>query len=558
MNKPLLFIASAAMLSMTAGAANPIAQQPEKSLVRQSLSTPLHKAPAMSRAEWVYDVTADDIIYDIPADAERKLNQRWCDYYSNSLWGVTQGSLTGGPFYTAETADGTVYLYNFFTGIDMRSWLKGQRDGDKMTFHLPQAVYTDSDSENTYVYVAQVCHFEADEDSDDGSGRYYANEGEFDLIFNKEGDTWVMQPYDEVNDHPQIVSLVSADDATWCAYSDWNISFKPFEAELVTPPADSQASTYQMVYQIEGAYNTGLYANVVADGNDVYVQGISTDFPDAWVKGTMADGKLLIPSYQYVGASEMSNYFGYFIGCTKEEKYNEEWGFTYTEYVPAANMELAIDGDKWTSDMSMVINHGTESVYMADCYDSPIITPIAEITDFTPANPVPSYYSPYNPDYGYGQVYFDFPTLNKDGQLLDTANLYYSVYVDGELFEFYSDEYEGVEDGTTRIPFDFANGWSLGYYGPGNVTHWYQYYFDGAETLGFQTIYADGENEYASDIVQFNISSKVNSLEAEDAASVVYYDLTGRRVNNPANGLYIKVATYADGHKETSKLMLTK
>lgn len=105
-----------------------------------------------------------------------------------------------------------------------------------MTVNLPQAIYSDGDDDgNTYVYVAQMCHFEL-EDPADGSGRYFAEEGDTQLVFNKEGDTWKMQ-MSEVNDKPMVMGLVAADDGTWCIFSDWNIGLAPFDGELLELPA---------------------------------------------------------------------------------------------------------------------------------------------------------------------------------------------------------------------------------------------------------------------------------------------------------------------------------
>ncbi len=127
-----------------------------------------------------------------------------------------------------------------------------------MTVNLPQAVYADADNEgNSYVYVAQMCHFEFD-DPNGGSGRYFAEDGDTQLVFNKEGDTWKMQ-MSEVNEHPLVMGLVSADDGTWCVYSDWNIYLAPFNDELVELPDDVDIEKWVMLYSTEGNYISGQY-----------------------------------------------------------------------------------------------------------------------------------------------------------------------------------------------------------------------------------------------------------------------------------------------------------
>ena len=180
------------------------------------------------------------------------------------------------------------------------------------------------------------------------------------------------------------------------------------------------------------------------------------------------------------------------------------------------------------------------------------------VTDFTPRNPIPGYFA--EPGDWAGSIYFTFPNINANDQLLDTSKLYYRFYVDGEPFVFYSDEFEGVEDGTEEIPFDFTNQNNLGRYGTANLTHFIYFSFTGYESLALQTVYIDGDEEYASDIV-YVVGGDPGSVDtlAGDAAEPVataWLDLSGRSVANPASGLYIRVRTYADGSRKAEKVIV--
>lgn len=54
-------------------------------------------------------------------------------------------------------------------------------------------------------------------------------------------------------------------------------------------------------------------------------------------------------------------------------------------------------------------------------------------------------------------------------------------------------------------------------------------------------------------------SSGVKAIETTKVAvSSEYFDLTGRKVINPANGLFIKVDKYSDGSRKASKILLSK
>ena len=178
-----------------------------------------------------------------------------------------------------------------------------------------------------------------------------------------------------------------------------------------------------------------------------------------------------------------------------------------------------------------------------------------EVTDFIPANPVPGYFT--EPGEYAGSVYFTFPSINNEGQLLDVSNLYYRVYVDGELMTFYTDEYEGLKEDTEAIPFTFSNMNNLGYYGTGDVTHFFWFTFTGYETLDIQTLYRDGEKVYESKIVNvIGGDSGIDNVGLSGAVRTEWYDLSGRRVAKPGKGLWIKRSVMEDGTSVVSKEMI--
>ena len=520
---------------------------------RQASKSCLKKtAPARTVS---FNVSADDIIWDAP-EGNQSLMAKSGSYYSSTLWGIMQDVATDIPCTIVEGEGGLYYIYNPFTGLDSGTWIKGTIEGDQLTFNFPQPVYYDYDEEdNMIVYVAQMCHFEINNEGDE-EGLYYADEGDTKMVFVKDGDKWVMQT-EEVNDHPVVMGLVAADDGTWCAYSDWDTSIYPFQGTTVTPPEGLTTEQWVMKMQIEGEYPAGQYLNVGFDGDDIYVQGLYTTLPDAWVKGTIADGKAVFDSKQYMGPSEMDNAFAYFFGATEEERYDEEWDYTWTETIPADNITFDYDKEKstLTSDGSIIINKGMDEVYSLQTYTKPVIRLQGDVTDFTPANPVLTYFYPYEVDYP-GTLYFLFPTLNNEGQLLDADNLYYRVYIDGELYTFYDDEYLGLDDATEEIPFYFNNGDTLGYYGTGDVTHYFGFSMDGFKTIGVQTLYRDENGEYPSDIVTYTIPSEGVSAVTADEVDCTWYDLAGLRVDNPGKGIYIVRRTMSDGTVRTDKVVV--
>lgn len=515
-----------------------------------------HKATAKAPI----DLTKEDIITEQPAGS-RQLWSKACSYYSNSIFGITQGSSDGMPCTIVEGEDGAFYIYAPFSGIDTRSWLRADIDGDRMTIHLPQAIYTDKspETDTEYLYVAQLCYFQSS--SPDGEGLYYPYEGEREIILNKEGDSWVMVT-EEANEHPVIMGLVAADDGTWCAFSDWDISLTPFNEKPVEAPASLATSEWTLLFPDTetGDYAGGFPVTVGIDGSDIYLKGFTSSFADAWIKGTTDGRKATFPSRQYMGANENTNTFAYFFGGESEHIYNEEWDFWYDQVNLVDELTFDIDPESglYTTEGVLLVNRGSKAVNTVECLTAPRMHEQGTVTDFTPRNPIPGYFS--EPGDWAGSIYFTFPNINAADQLLDTSKLYYRFYVDGEPFVFYSDEFEGVEDGTEEIPFDFTNQNNLGRYGTANLTHFIYFSFTGYESLALQTVYIDGDEEYASDIVYVvgGDPGSVDTLAGDTAEPVAtsWLDLSGRSVANPASGLYIRVRTYADGSRKAEKVIV--
>lgn len=562
MRKETIFIL--AVMAAASLQASDITQQNQVAEGRATAPSCLHKAantpaplrsPMSAAADWKFDVSADDIIYDQPS-GELKMYSKACDYYTSTMFGAMMGSSEGMPCRVVEDENGGFYIYNPFAGIDTKTWLKGSVEGDRMTVKLPQAIYSDSDGSEEYVYVAQMCHFEWTDDSHE-SGLYYPEDGETEIIFNKEGDSWVMQQTEEINEHPMIMGLVAADDGTWCIYSDWNIRLTPFTEEVIQLPDDAKVEEWSMIYPIEGEYIAGNTVKIAFAGSDVYMSGISSSFPDSWIKGTWAEGKFTFPSGQYIGADEMSNTFGYFYGMSEERQYNEDWDYWYSVYSPLENLTFERDSTTglYLTENSLTVVKGENGTTLLDLFTQPKISVTREVNNYTPLDPIVGYYSEYN---GTSSLYFKFPVLNTEGQLLDSSNLYYRVYVDGELFEFYSDEYAGVEDGTVEIPFNFSNRNTIGCYGTGNITHFVTLAFSGFETLDIQTCYIEVDKKYESNIVNV-IGGNVDVKEIECESSIVseqWYDISGRIVLNPENGLYVRRVEYSDGTVRSFKTIL--
>ena len=71
--------------------------------------------------------------------------------------------------------------------------------------------------------------------------------------------------------------------------------------------------------------------------------------------------------------------------------------------------------------------------------------------------------------------------------------------------------------------------------------------------------YADGDECLYSDIVYSDgsvVTGIKNASADAKAMSVTYYDLSGRKVQNPKHGVFVKKTVMSDGKVKTGKMVV--
>lgn len=117
--------------------------------------------------------------------------------------------------------------------------------------------------------------------------------------------------------------------------------------ELVTPPAGEEEDWNVVGAMVTVDEEEGFVfgdpeqypVKVIKDGSDFYVQGLCEDFPEAWVKGTIADGKVSFATGQYLGvytetdeeSGEEYQFDMFFVGASEESAGIGDLVFTYDE-----------------------------------------------------------------------------------------------------------------------------------------------------------------------------------------------------------------------------------
>lgn len=360
-------------------------------------------------------------------------------------------------------------------------------------------------------------------------------------------------------DEDTTLGLVWTNDNSW-GYVDYYQTYTVFTDTPVTKPESVVAEKWAMTTP----NGNGHLLNIGIDGSDIYIGGLSEDLPDAWIKGTIDGDKATFDTKQYMGV--YSDTYQYFMVADSEPDETGEMYYTLTEEPVVLEYDATAKTLTTPQGKTLIVNGSTSRIYYLELLESPSMYYFDGYKPATPANPFNLYTDGYDAGYNSGTFDFTLPLVDTDGKLLDPTCYFYNIFVDGELFTFYSDEYEELTyDELTNVPYDYTDLWDITVNGP---QHSIYYYFDGFETIGVQSIYTVDGVTNKSDLVTYNVETgetntvkdPTTSLEtlvgSREVKEVTYYDLTGRKLASPATGsLVIKRTTYTDGSVESMKYM---
>ena len=349
-------------------------------------------------------------------------------------------------------------------------------------------------------------------------------------------------------------------DDDWNEIGDFMQIYTPYAGEFTSVPENVDLEEYYL--------NDGYYAYPVQVGFDtdaVYIKGLSQASPDAVIKAPFDGHKGYIPQNELLGTV-----MGYFI-WTKMMVPDPVSGWALVPSDETYGLEIDVENKLIRSadpDQILILNCEYDRVFYLDGFMDFSLT-VPKSYSGTPRNPFGISFDgeEFREYYGLYGFNFNISNISIEGNVLDTSCLYYSIFIDGDILEFEEIEnlsgimYPGVEGVVTRMPFDFSNGYDI--QEKSATERFIGIYPDGLTTIGVQAIYEyEGVTTY-SDIVTLNVDTGefteeagVASLKTEDVVSTVYYDLNGRKVQNPDRGIYVRKQTLSDGTIRISKVAL--
>lgn len=472
-------------------------------------------------------------------------------YYS--FWGYIMGvSHEGTLGQIVYCDDNTVYIKNPISQFATNSYIKGTIDGDEITVKLPQPIYQEDYDGEVYNYQIERLAYSEDEEG----GWYYRDENSSEVKFTLRNDS-VIWAEDTLGD---VMLGLCDDTGEWMGYGDYNMVYSKVTDTVVEAPADMTCEDWVLK-----ANDDGHFVKVGFSGKDVYVGGIYETMPDAFVKGTIDGDKVVFKSGQYLGPDESLNCHAYFVTGGSEMVWDDVYMEWYSSPYLTEQIELSYDAEAKTmiadskNDSTMFINSGKAHIYYIEAFDAPEFRYQAPIEGAVkPATPEFLSLSPYDEYYGYGYIDFIVPKFDVDGRMLDTDKMHYNLFIDDELFTFYPDEYIALTEEMTDVPYDFTDSYDIYDYGTEKMIY---FYTTGFEKIGVRSTYtADNGESKDSEIAWYYVNGGTVGINAAEAGakgvkSVVYTDLSGRRVAKPVRGIYIKTEVYDDGTQKSVKML---
>ena len=441
---------------------------------------------------------------------------------------VVQASYAGAVGNVVFGPGNEVYIKDVISQIKTNSWVKGTISGSTITIDFPFKAF---EVEGDEYFVEPLTY--------DPASQWYIPADTKTMTLNYDAETGAIttpdnSPYATGN---LIIGLVD-DTEGWTGYADWNLNMTVFDDEPMAEPENVTTETYSLSAP---GYN-GSLCNVGFSGDDVYVQGLYSGLPDAWVKGTKQGDKVVFKSGQYIGVDEVNGYFQYLMSANVET----EWDDYYEEYVNTYTMsdnDITFDYDAATKTLTnsstFLINAGKNEVNYVYAFTGAEIKPFVEVAA-TPAAPewteiYEAGLSYYNSGYGWGYLFFEVPCSDVDGNFILPDKLSYAVWtkVNGEEKQlvFSTDTYLELDEDMTEIPYAFTDNWDIEAEGSSRYVY---YYVLGPEEFGLQTIYRGAGEERRSEIAWM----KVEDLGAEiqpDAATPAYSDVDPTDVGGSIN-----------------------
>lgn len=344
----------------------------------------------------------------------------------------------------------------------------------------------------------------------------------------------------------------------WLGEADLGVILEKISPDNgVMPPQDSDVE--QWVFIDLG--DSKRFVNVVLGDDKIYIQGLERDIPDAWLRATVTDGKVTIPSGSYIGISEVGRSYLDIWGTTLFEFFEDPDG----PYISSFTDEVVFDYDEGAERLELMGGYITSSIPREKMITGNFYMNITIEKQHRNVNTLPKLpvniglRSSYDFDEP-SQIFCSQDNLDDDHNLLDESKLYYTIYINGKPFEFTPEDYPelGLSEATINIPYNFSDeGKIISHEG---IHHLY-FNFDVSEKgCGVQSMYINEEGKELRSAILWcrGGSGMSSSVSPETVKERTFFNMQGQAVSPSYNGPVVCRTVYDNGTVKVTKLIRAK
>lgn len=461
------------------------------------------------------------------------------------IWGYLINTSADGHICTVvyDTA-GNIFIRPVSSQKYTEGWLAGKITDGVATFELPQQVGYDAEiSEN--LYALKVTYSPEAQNMLPAENQTYrlsvSPDGTLKSLESEADELGLCTWFDGGNDFPS--------EYKWEGFCDSFESMKPIDLKVAEIPATVKMDDW---FILDGV--TATKVSVGFENDKVYFKGLCDMLPEGVCVGTLSDGKVIVPSGQYQGIYEPELCVAYAVGASQEYDYWTDW-FTYL-YADSFVFDYDAEAGTLSTENSILFATTPDKIddnnYFA-YYDSPMLKHQPADVEI---NSIDAPIIMYNELTSSGMmISFIMPVVTEAGIILDSSCLYYQIMVNDNPMIFSPAVYNDIEAETTMIPFGYNTGYTGNFFTEGSQ-HMLMVYGQDFKSLGVRIVYKDGDKEIFSDVSYLPGYSSIPSLTLEaPARRIEYFDLQGRRIAEPAGGLFIRRSTLSDGKVTTEKVI---
>ena len=206
--------------------------------------------------------------------------------------------MQSGHIAIVECENGDVYIKDPVCKFAEGTWVKGAKNGNTITVATNQPVAYSEDYNATV--SLRWCAF------DNNGNMIAAKDAPDHFTYTIDGNVITL----EGSSYELLMGIVWDDNNEATGYADYQTvltadpGYKPASREPVKIPEGLATETWYGRGAIYASGSSERYKKPLTlgfDGNDVYVQGIFNEFPEAWIKGKIENGVATFPSMQYLG-----------------------------------------------------------------------------------------------------------------------------------------------------------------------------------------------------------------------------------------------------------------